>query len=233
MKQVSLYELKDIFAKFWQWFSVILVIVLALVSFKSCEANSLLTANNNALNKEVSTYRLKTGSLVKSVSVLQLDKKALKEQVLSKDAELKEMASKFSKVTSVQKTSIKATIPKISVPFKEPITLKDIDSTSGELKFERYGAVFEDWYEFGYKVTQDTLTVEPFSTWTDIKRVDGFKRKWFLGRQSLYSDVTLSNPFIEVVETKTVVVPIPKAWHETRLFNMLVGGAIMYGITRQ
>ncbi len=233
MAQINLTEVKSKFAKFWQWFSVVVVIALAIACFKSCEANSVLTANNDALTKDVKTYRLKTGSLVKSVSVLQLDKKSLKEQVLSKDSELKEMASKFSKVTSVQSTKIKATIPKIVVPFNEPITVKDIDSTSGKLKFERFGAVFEKWYEFGYKVTQDTLTVEPFVTWTDIKRVDGFKRKWFLGRQSLHSDITLTNPFIEVVETKTVVVPIPKAWHETRLFNMLVGGAIMYGITRQ
>lgn len=232
MEQINLVQVRSTVAKIWQWLSIGIVILMALLLFKSCEDNSLLVSNNDALTKESTSYKLKNGLLVKSVAILQLDKKQLKDQVISKDADLKEMAYKFAKITSVQKTKIKTTIPKIEVALKEPVTIKDIDTITGKLKFERTGAVFEEWYEFGYKVTQDTLTVEPFSTWTEIKRVDGFKRKWFLGRQSLHSDITLTNPFVEVIETKTIVVPIPKAWHETRLFNMLVGGAIMYGITR-
>lgn len=232
MEQINLLSVRQKVGKIWQWLSIGIVILMASLLFKSCEDNSLLVANNDALTKESTSYKLKNGLLVKSVAILQLDKKQLKDQVISKDADLKEMAAKFSKITSVQKTQIKTTIPKIEVALKEPITIKDIDTITGELKFERTGAVFEKWYEFGYKVTQDTLTVEPFSTWTEIKRVDGFKRKWFLGRQSLHSDITLTNPFVEVIETKTIVVPIPKAWHETRVFNMLLGGAIMYGITR-
>lgn len=232
MEKLNTLEFKNNFSKIWKVVSGLIIVALALLLFKSCEATKTITANNNALNKGISEYRLKNGLLVKSVSVLQLDKRTLKEQVLEKDLTLKEMASKFSRVVSVNSSSIKTTIPEIKVPFKEPITILDIDSTSGKLKFERTGAVFEKWYEFGYKVTQDTLTVEPFSTWTEIKRVDGFKRKWFLGRQSLHSDISLTNPFVDVIETKTVIVPIPKAWHETRVFNMLLGGAIMYGITR-
>ena len=232
MEQINLVQVRSKVAKIWQWLSICIVLLMALLLFKSCEDNSLLVANNEALTKESTSYKLKNGLLVKSVAILQLESKQLKDQVLSKDAGLKEMAAKFAKVTSVQKTRIKTTIPKIEVALKEPITIKDTDTITGKLKFERTGAVFGKWYEFGYRVTQDTLTVEPFSTWTEIKRVDGFKRKWFLGRQSLHSDITLTNPFVEVMETKTIVVPIPRAWHETRLFNVLVGGAIMYGITR-
>ena len=232
MKNLDTTMLKDKASKIWRWLSIVICLALAYFLFRSCQNNRILAYNNEALTTEKTTYKLKNGELVTSVAVLQMSEKDLKDQVLSKDKTLAEMAKQYSKIIAVQKTGIKTTIPKITAPFEEPISIKEVDTVYGELKFERFGAVFNEWYELGYKVTQDTLTIEPFSTWTDINRIDGFKRKWFLGRQSLHSDITLTNPFVEVMETKTIVVPIPRAWHETRLFNMLVGGAIMYGITR-
>ena len=205
--------------------SILAFICLFLISklFTQCENGKTQLATIEALQSDASVYKLKNGQLVVSQKTATLEIKQLKENVLLKDNQLKEMSKKFSKVTNVQTIKIKTTIPKIDIAFEKPISKTEVDTITNELKFERTGVVFKEWYSLGYNVTQDSLEIEPFNTWTEIKRVDGFKRKWFLGKQTLTSDITLTNPFIEISEVKTYNVAIPKAWHETRAFNIGVG----------
>ena len=207
----------------------LLILILISNLFKQCEANSVLSSSNKALTSEIKTYKLKNGELVKSQEIAYLEKETLKKNIINKDDQLKEMSKQFSKVTDVQKIKAKITIPKSEIKFEQPITSKEIDST-GALKFSRNGAYFNKWYEFGYVVTQDSLTIEPFSTWTDLKRVDGFKRKWFLGKKTYHSDITFTNPYINTEEVQTYKVIIPVKWHETRTFNIAVGLGLGYFI---
>jgi hypothetical protein len=208
--------------------AIICVILLAF-SAKQCSDKNAALASAEALTSEVESYKLSTGELVKSQQIAILEKETLKKNIIDKDIQLKEMSKKFSKITDVQKIKAKITIPKSEIKFEQPITLKEIDST-GELKFSRNGVKFDKWYEFGYVVTQDSLTIEPFSTWTDLKRVDGFKRKWFLGKKTYHSDVTFTNPYINTEEVNTYKVIIPVKWYETRTFNISVGLGLGYFI---
>lgn len=201
----------------------IAIVILSLILFQTCEENKQACAAIDTVEQEVKKTVLKSGNLINSQKAVLLQNKQLKKQVIEKDAELKEMAVKFSKVTSVQKIKAKTTIPKIGIAFEEPIKPEPCDSIVSEFKFSRSGAVFTNWYELGYEVTQDSLTIEPFSTWTEIKRIDGFKRKWFLGKKSYHSDITFTNPYIQVESMQTYEVDVPVRWYETTTFKVLVG----------
>jgi hypothetical protein len=200
----------------------IAIIILSLVLFKQCEENKTLHSSSLKTENEIKFYKLENGNLVASQEVLKADKKTLEKQVIEKDTELKQMASKFSKFSSLQKIKTKTTIPSIGIAFEEPIKPSTCDSVS-EFTFSRSGAVFTDWYELGYEVTQDSLTIEPFSTWTDIKRIDGFKRKWLLGKKSYHSDIVFTNPYIEIESMQTYKVDVPVRWYETTFLKVLVG----------
>lgn len=232
MYQINLLAILDKFRVIWRWLNPAVILLLVFLLFRDCRNSRVLASKYRATKDSVYTYKLSNGQLVSSNNVLLLAKDQLQDQVIFKDAQFKELMAKFSKVSSLQNIRLITKIPTINLPLSSPVTKKDLDSTTGNLKFERLGSKFDKWYEFGYKVTQDSITIEPFSTWTEVKRVDGFKRKWFLGRQTLTSDVTLTNPYIEVSELKTVFIPIPRPFYETRLFNIAVGAAIMYGIKR-
>jgi hypothetical protein len=199
-----------------------IAIILMIVIFQQCERIDTLKSSVLKTQNEVETYRLKNGSLVMSQEVLRADRNSLQKQVIEKDKELKEMASKFSRISAVQQIKTRTTIPTITVPFEEPITFTPSDSTSN-FTFSRSGAVFAEWYEFGYEVNNDGLTIEPFSTWTDIKRIDGFKRKWLLGRRTYHSDIMFTNPHMSVESMQTYEVIVPVRWYETTAFKFLLG----------
>lgn len=212
--------------------TILVIALLFLVSFSmvQCESNKTATANINALTSEILDYKLKNNDLVKSQEVAILDKKTLEKNIIEKDEQLKEISKKFSKVTAIQTLNAKTTIPKTSIAFDTPVTKAEIDTITNELKFKRNGAYFDKWFEFGYNVTQDSLTIEPFSTWTEIKRVDGFKRTWFLGKNIYHTDIMFTNPYINTDEVHTYQVSVPVKWYETRVFNIgigLIGGFLL------
>lgn len=199
---------------------MIVILFLASYSFVKCHNEKLALDSISALTSEFENYKLKNGQNVTSQEISVIPLKDVEKMM---DTQMKEMAAEFSKITAAQTLKIKASFPKTSVAFEEPITIADIDTTTNELKFSRNGAYFNDWYEFGYNVTQDSLSIEPFSTWTELKRVDGFKRKWFLGKKTYHSDITFTNPYINIEEVQTYQVAVPVKWYETRLFNVSVG----------
>lgn len=204
------------------WFIIgVIWIIGALLTIIYIQNNKIKEARHtvNALTSELKTYKLKNGNLVYSNEIATLHNRTLKQNIIDKDNELKEMADKFAKVTQVQKIKAKISLPKTKIKHDTVFVYKDLDS----LKITLKGAYYNEWYEFGYTATQDSLTINPFHTWTEIKRVDGFKRKWFLGRKTYYSDITFTNPYINVEEVQTYKVAIPVKWYDTRAFNVAVG----------
>lgn len=209
--------------------STLLIVILFLASYSivQCNNNKEYKSSISALTSEVETYKLKNGQIVTSHEIAVIPLKDVEKML---NDQMQEMSKEFSKITAAQTIKLKASLPKTSVAFDEPITVEDIDTTTNELKFSRNGAYFDDWYEFGYVVTQDSLSIEPFSTWTDINRVDGFKRKWFLGKKTYHSDITFTNPYINFEEVKTYEVAVPKKFYETTLFQVgvgLIGGFLL------
>jgi competence protein ComGC len=215
---------------FWRAIIGLLIIIL-LLSLHKCKSNRENKATQNALTSQITTYKLKNNQLVTSSQIAKIEKSVLKEQIIKKDAEIKEMASKFSKVTAIQKIKTTTTIPKTTVAFDKPITKEDI-TPEGVLEFKRNGAYFSKWYEFGYVVTQDSLTIEPFNTWTEIKRVDGFKRKWILGKNTYHSDITFTNPYINTDEVLSYEVQLKVPWYQSKLAYFIAGAVTTYYITK-
>ena len=76
---------------------VSLILILLCLNYVQCEHNKTSLSNIDALNSEISTYKLSNGELVASQRILQFDKNQLEDLVISKDAELEEMYKNFSK----------------------------------------------------------------------------------------------------------------------------------------
>jgi len=217
---------------------IVLTLLVIYLLTKNCNQGSELQRyadNEKIFQDSIKNYKLSNGNLAYSVGQLQYTKKELENNVLSKDKQLKEMSKEFSKVTGVSTMTIKTNIPKVSVahnPLPPEATNNLKDSTAiveTPCKFtERNGAYFGKWFEFGYNVKKDSLEIEPFATWTDIKQVNGMKKKWIFGKATPTTDYSFTNPFIVASEVKVIVIPYRVPIYDTRLFNIGLGVGLGY-----
>jgi len=206
------------------WISVIALLLCIVIA--QCEGFRFdmkrSNLNTSILTDSIKYFKNRNGVLTASIGTLQLDKQQLEEIVIEKDSALVAMVAEFAKVKNVVKAKTVTKLPDIDIAFDEPITEQSFDSLG---RFERYGAHFGKWYSMGYKVTQDSLHVTDFSTWTDTRIVTGVKRKWFLGKETITTDITFSNPHIEVEELQAAEVVITKQWYE-KWYVWLAAGAV-------
>lgn len=212
------------------YFPYLIALLLAVLLVHQCERNlsDNITSTNNiaALTDSVSYYKNKLGTSTASVRTLQLEAKDMKKVIIEKDKNIAALTSEFSRLKSITSVKSEINLPPVRIKYTEPIANDSILP----LKFVRKGFNKTDWYNLGYKVTQDSLIIYPLSVPTQTTIITGFKRKWLLGRQTLTTDVTNSNPYISVQEIKSaeVIVPEPlyKKWYVWLTIG-LAGGAIM------
>jgi len=69
-----------------------------------------------------------------------------------------------------------------------------------------------------YRVTNDSLQVPQFTTHTETAVMTGTKRKWFLGKQTLVTDVTNTNPHITVTGITSAELAVPEPWYRKWYF---------------
>lgn len=188
-------------------------VVLAVFLFQKCESEKRAKHNVAVLQGEVSQYKNKIGTLTTTVGTLQLTNKQLKTSILQKNDSLKKLAAEFSKVSSIVETQTIVLIDSVSVPFPVPV----------EVPFERSGFHADKWFSFDYNINQNGFSLADFTTWNEQTIITGFKRSWFLGRQHVTTDITNTNPYIDVVNVRSVEVVIPKKWYDTRVFNLSIG----------
>lgn len=195
--------------------AVLLVLCLILLSqlFQKCENEKLQLANVKALNSKITSYKLKSGQLVLSSEALQYTNQQLKENIISKDAKLKELINKFSNVKSVTKYVTNTRIDTIAIRYKDTIPCV----------FERIGAIFENDYELEYKSNQKGVTIMELFVPDSVIVVAGQKRKWFLGKETATLDITHSNKFVQTDYIQHVEVVVPKKWYDTTLFKFGIG----------
>lgn len=195
----------------------ILIFVLAVALFMSvheCNRNEYLTDSKlNALTSETIHYKNKIGTLTASKNVLKLEKSELKELVYKKDDTLNTLRKEFSKVKAIVKTKTVTIIDSIPVPFEIRVPCD----------FERKGKHIDKWLQFDYAVNQNGFNISDFTIPNEQTTITGFKRKWFLGKQTYTTDITNTNPFITTVDVQTIEVVVPKRWYDTRLFNISLG----------
>ena len=191
---------------------VVCVILLCLL-FNKCENNNLQLANVDALNSQLTTYKLKNGQLVTSAKTLSYTNAQLKNSLLGNDKILKQVMAKFAKVQSVTKYVTNTKIDTIAITYKDSIPCI----------FERNDAIFHEWYSLGYNSNQKGITITELSIPDSVAIVTGKKRKWFLGKQTQTIDITHTNPFVETESVQHVEVVAKPKWYETTLFKVGLG----------
>jgi hypothetical protein len=197
------------------YITVLLCLCLFLVSqlFQKCKNENLQLANVDALNSQLTTYKLENGQLVTSAKTLSYTNAQLKNSLLGKDKKLKEVMDKFSKVKSVTKYVTTTKIDTIAITYKDSIPCV----------FEINDAIFHQWYSLGYNSNQKGITITELSIPDSVAIVTGTKRKWFLGKQTQTIDITHANPFVETETVQHIEVVAKPKWYETTLFKILLG----------
>lgn len=198
----------------WQRIFLIGIIVFLLcLSYVQCENNKTALATIEAQNSEISTYKLTNGQLVTSQKVATMTEKQLKEQVASKDKELKEIIKKFSDVKYVTKYVTKTKFDTFTLAYTDSIPCN----------FQKTDAIFTDWYSLAYKSNQHGVEVYDMVIPDSVTIVTGYKRKWFLGSKTLVVDIKHDNPFVNPEYIQQIEVKEKKKWYQTDLFKVGIG----------
>ena len=202
----------------------ILIVGLAIALFfsvKTCKKEShLKDSATTQLTAKTQYFKNKLGTQTATIQVLAIDKNTLKSTVLKRDDSLKKLADEFAKVKSIVKWKSIYRIDTITVKHDSLIPCD----------FTTSGGYHKKHIDFNYKVNPIGLIIEDLTIPNETTIITGFKRKWFLGKQTLTTDITNSNPLFKTTEIKSTTVTIPKPFYDTRAFNIgigLVGGFLL------
>ena len=200
---------------------ILIVLLLCILVFqwdKRVGIENVAEANSKTLTDSIVYYKNVLGTYTASIRTLQLDNKLTKEVLFKRDARLNKLAREFSKLKWI--TTTKSNITFDTIAAKLDVDIAANDTTD----FIRQGKISSAWYSLGYKITNDSLTIAPFKTWTETTVITGIKRKWFLGEQILITDVTNTNPYITITGIKSVEVIVPEPWYR-KWYVWLAAGA--------
>lgn len=179
--------------------------IALIISINSCHYNRLKDHENMiAITDSLSHFKNKLGTKTAEIKTLQLDKQQLKHLILNKDKELSLLTKDFSKVNSIIKYKTLVQFDTIRITYKDTIPCI----------FRRFGEVKENWYNFSYDSNQKGIVIDSFKTHTETTIINGFKRKWFLGKQTLTTNISNSNPYLEVTQIKSVEIKVPQPWYK-------------------
>lgn len=190
-----------------------MAIALFMTVHECKQREQLNESQKTAFADTTNQYKNDIGTLTATKKVLQLEKSDLKELVYSKDDTLNTLRKEFSKVKMIIQTQTITKIDTVLIPFDVFVPCD----------FERSGKHAKKWFQFDYTVNQNGLIFTDFAIPNKQTSITGFKRKWFLGKQTYTTDITNSNPYINTVEVQTIQVVVPKRFYDTRLFNIGVG----------
>jgi competence protein ComGC len=197
------------------YISVLLIVCLILLSqlFQKCESEELQLANIKALNSQTKVYKLKNGQLVTSVENLNYTNSQLKNSLLMKDKNVKELVNKFSNVKSVTKYVTNTKFDTIKLVYQDSIPCN----------FEKIGSDLKEWYHIAYKSNQKGVEITELSIPDSVIVVTGEKRKWFWGKRTSVTDITHANPFVETESIQHIEVVKPAKWYDSTIFKIGVG----------
>jgi len=185
---------------------VIAVLAIALLfSLQQCSGYKKRgEANAAALSDSIKYFRNEFGQITASINTLELDKKQAQDLLYKKDAQLAVMAKEFAKVHSFTKYSTVTKYDTINVTYRDTVPCV----------FERSGVVKNDWYSFGYRATQKGFAVDSLAIPNTATVMTGIKRKWFLGKETLTTDIVNTNPHITVTGITAAEITLPEPWYK-------------------
>lgn len=207
--------------KYIPYIVIVILVLLLIASFLECDRReSVSNKNLEALTDTVQHYTNRLGGQSAGIRTLQLDKAQLQKIIIDKDHQLAALTKEFAKVRSIVKFQTVTQFDTIGIVYKDSIPCV----------FERSGTTSDKWYSFGYEADQAGVKIDSFKTWTSANIITGTKRKWFLGEQTVRTDITLSNPHMAVSDITAAEVIIPSPWYRKWYVWMAagaVGGFIM------
>lgn len=207
-------NIAKLFNLFLKAIPYIVIVILILLLNKQCKATDRITNFYHNEQQSVEIYKNKIGTLTATVKASELTEKELKKLVLQKNDSLKKLASEFSNIKYVTVIKEVIKIDSVKVPFEVEIPCE----------FERLGKYDTDThFKFNYALNQTGLSLSDISIPNEQTIITGTKRKWFLGKQTLHTDITNSNPYLQTQEVQTIVVPIEKKWYENQFLWLGVG----------
>ena len=182
--------------------------IALLFSVSQCRSRaSRETININALTDTVQHYTNALGTQTAAIRTLQLDKNQLNNVILKKDKEIAALTKGFASVHNVTQYKTLTRYDTLTVVYRDTVPCV----------FSREGLVEKPWYRFKYTADQKGITLDSLTFPNTATVITGTKRKWFLGKETLYTEVTNTNPYIAVTEIKaaevTLPVPIYKKWY--------------------
>jgi len=182
--------------------------IALLFSVKQCGSNALHEATNlKALTDTVQHYTNALGTQTATIRTLQLDKNQLKNVILKKDKELAALTKGFVSVHNVTQYKTFTLYDTLTVVYRDTVPCV----------FWRDGVVEKPWYRFRYTVNQKGITLDSLTFTNTSTVISGTRRKWFLGKEIVFTEVNNTNPYITVTEIKaaevTLPAPVYKKWY--------------------
>lgn len=178
--------------------SPILVVVLIVLLFRTCEGKSEQSEryddNLKALNGGLRTFKLENGQLAAEKELLTVTNKELKNQVWIQDDSIKALLKKVKDPVVVVKWKTRYEHDTIYIPFDVPV----------DHNFTRSFAKKDKWFSFSGALNQEGISINDITILNTQRLVVGYKK----GKPLV--SVTNSNPYIQTEEMEGQLINIPK-----------------------
>lgn len=204
------------------WLGLAIALILLLLCFNQCENNKVAIANLQAATSQNTTYKNAIGTLTTQNKTLQLSQKELKHLVLKKDDTLAKLVKKFSNVQTIVKTNTITQFDTIKIKFETP----------SPCAFVREGSEVQRWFSLQYKVDSIGIKIDSLKIPNTQIVASGLKRKWFLGKETLVTEVTNTNPNIKNASVESYKTIVKKRWYDSTLFKFAAGAVTGYLIAK-
>lgn len=184
------------------------LLIALLFCMQQCQdAKRTYIANVNTMADSVQYYKNKLGSYTASVLTLQLTNKQLQQTIISKKNELKSISSAFTKVNSITQYKTLTRLDTIYIPYPDTIPLT----------FNQKGKLKTNWYNLNYTSTQKGIIIDSLSFPNTTSVIIGSRRKWFLGKENIATEITHTNPYMKTQQITSAInitpEPIHKKWY--------------------
>lgn len=195
--------LKNIFVR--NWLGLLLCLIVCVLLFQQCQENSRLVSNFSALQTKNTTYKNKFGTLTTKVATLELTNSELKKVLPDTVYQLTKPFTAVKNITTI-KTVTK--FDTIKIVFKEPIPCS----------FVRDSSTVKEWYSFNYRIDSTGLLIKNLQIPNEQIVITGTQRKWFLGKQTLITEITNTNANIIIIGAKNYQTTIKPNWIERIIY---------------
>lgn len=184
---------------------ILMLIIALLLSLERCQfIKQDATENSLALTDTVTYYTNRLGTQTASIKTLQLEQQELQCIILAKDKKLAALAKKFIQIQNVVQYEQVTILDTIAIVYTDTVPCA----------FSKSGNITSKWYNLNYKSNNKGFTIDSLTLPNQATVITGFKRKWFLGKETLTTDVTNSNPYITVTNLKAINVVVPTPWYK-------------------